>query len=321
MSNVPPSVGNLRGAVDLSSLVNRAAAPASGTATAPSTTVPLPGLVFDATDATFNDFLDLSMTVPLIVELYSPRSEPGTRFSATLQRVVTEYAGRLVLVRVDADANPQLTQAFQTQAVPTVAALIGGRPVALFSGTVDEQQLREVFDQALQLAAQNGVTGAAVVEGSPDAGTEASAEPAEETPAPLPPHHAEAYAAIEQGDYDTAIEEYKTAIAQDPRDTMAVAGLAQVGLLARLKGTAAAQIRAAAAEAPSDPQAQLLVADLDVSGGHLEDAFGRLLDLFPKLDKDAKDAVRVRLLDYFEIAGVDDPRVAKARSRLAALLY
>ncbi|HNP16116.1 MAG TPA: tetratricopeptide repeat protein, partial [Terrimesophilobacter sp.] len=102
---------------------------------------------------------------------------------------------------------------------------------------------------------------------------------------------------------------------------LAVAGLAQVSLLARLDGKTADDIRADAAENPESLEAQLAVADLDVSGGHLEDAFGRLLDLFPGLDPKGRDAVRTRLLSYFEIAGADDPRVASARRRLTSLLY
>ena len=50
-------------------------------------------------------------------------------------------------------------------------------------------------------------------------------------------------------------------------------------------------------------------------------AFDRLLALFPDLDAEGKNKVRSRLLDYFEIVGVDDPRVAKARARLTSLLY
>ena len=77
----------------------------------------------------------------------------------------------------------------------------------------------------------------------------------------------------------------------------------------------------AAAAAPADVEAQLAVADLDVSGGHLEDAFLRLLDLFPTLDQGGKDRVRTRMLDYFEIAGPEDERVAIARRQLTNLLY
>lgn len=332
MSQIPPSATNLRGAVDLTSLVNRAMTanqpPAAGasSSTAPGAEggadVALPSLYFEGTDANFNDFLDLSMTVPVVVDLGAEWSEPNKQLSPVLERVVADYAGRIVLVKVDVDANPQLTQAFQAQSVPAVAAVIGGRPVQLFAGVIPEQQVRDVFEQLLQLAAQNGVTGRATVEGGPaPADADGSGEPVEPAPEPLPPHHAEAYEAIERGDFETAIAEYKTAIAQDPRDFMAVAGLAQVSLLARLAGKSLDEIRSAGASAPDDLDAQLLVADLDVSGGHVDDAFDRLLTLFPKLDAAGKDTVRTRILDYFEIVGVDDPRVVKARARLASLLY
>lgn len=318
MSNVPPPT-NLRGAVDLSSLVNR---PAEGTPAAAAqpgaAALTLPSLYFEGTDANFNDFIDLSTRVPVVVDLGTERSEQWKEFSPVLERVVGGFGGRLVLVRIDVDANPQLTQAFQATAVPTVAALVAGRPVQLFSGAVPEAQLKDVLEQLLQLAAQNGVIDTVTVDG-PSGEPGADAEPAPEPP--LPPLHAEAYEAIDRGDYEGAIRAYRTAIAQDPRDAMAVAGLAQVSLLARLSGHSADELRSAAAEAPKDAAAQLGVADLDISGGHVEDAFDRLLSVFPSLDAAGKEEVRSRLLDYFEIVGVDDPRVAKARARLASLLY
>lgn len=318
MSNVPPPT-NLRGAVDLSSLVNRPAEGAPAAAAQPgAAALTLPSLYFEGTDANFNDFIDLSTRVPVVVDLGTERSQQWKEFSPVLERLVGGFGGRLVLVRIDVDANPQLTQAFQATAVPTVAALVAGRPVQLFSGAVPEPQLKDVLEQLLQLAAQNGVTDTVTVDG-PAAEPGAAAEPAPEPP--LPPLHAEAYEAIDRGDYEGAIRAYRTAIAQDPRDAMAVAGLAQVSLLARLSGHSADELRSAAAEAPKDAAAQLGVADLDISGGHVEDAFDRLLSVFPSLDAAGKEEVRSRLLDYFEIVGVDDPRVAKARARLASLLY
>jgi putative thioredoxin len=264
-------------------------------------------VVREASDATFTAILDLSSTVPVIVEFYGQGIEPS------LGGLVAQYGGRLALATVDGTANPQLVQAFQVQQVPTVAAVVGGRPLQLFTGMLPEAELRDVFEQVLQLAAQNNVTGSIPV--SSDSG-----DPAEPVEVPLPPHHQEAYDAIAAGDFATAIKEYETAIAQNPRDQLAVAGLAQVSLLARLEGADAAAIRSAGA-ASSDLASQLAVADLDVSGGHLDDAFGRLLDLFPTLDQPGKNTVRTRLLDFFEIAGADDPRVIAARRRLTGLLY
>lgn len=320
MSNVPPAA-QLRGAVDLSALVRRANAPqppagqTDAAAGSPASGTPgAPGLVFAATDATFESVLELSNRVPVVVEFFAPGIEPA------LGRLVTSYGGRLVLATVDGQANPQLAQAFQVREVPAVAAVIGGRPVNLFLGMPSDPEVRQVFDELLALAAQNGVTGTIPVGEGPDGPVDGaeSPEPVEE---PLPPHHQEAYDAISDGDYALAISEYQKAIAQNPRDALAVAGLAQVSLLHRLDGASADEIRAAAAAQPGDVAAQLAVADLDVSGGHLDDAFGRLLDLFPTLDADGKNAVRTRLLEFFELAGADDERVQSARRRLTNLLY
>ena len=258
-----------------------------------------------ATDASFTEILDLSQTVPVIVEFY------GQGVPASLAPIVESYAGQIALATVAATTNPQLAQAFQVAEVPTIAAVVAGRPVQLYAGLPPEEEVRAVLDQVLQLAAQQNVTGTLSVDAEP-------AEPVEE---PLPPLHQEAYDAITTGDYATAITAYETAITQNPRDQLAVAGLAQVSLLARLDGAVADDVRAAAAAAPASVGAQLAVADLDVSGGHLEDAFLRLLDLFPSLDPAGKDLVRARLLEYFEIAGAEDPRVAAARRRLTLLLF
>lgn len=324
MTNVPPSAASLRGAVDLSSLVNRPAPGAAGAGQPGqpglpggdqgSAGVPVPALVIPGTDTTFSDFIDLSNLVPVIIQVGSASDAASTQLDPILRGLVAEFSGRFVLITVEATENPQLTQAFQAQVLPTVAAIIGGRPVGLFSGVHPVEQVRDVVEQVLQLAVQQGVTGVAI----PDAESAPAPDPVE---APLPPHHAEAYDAIASGDYDTAIAEYKTAIAQDPRDQLAVAGLAQVSLLKRLQGKTQADIRNDAAAKPNELEPQLLVADLDISGGHIEDAFDRLLSLFPKLDAAGKETVRARVIDLFEVVGLEDPRVIKARARLTGLLY
>ncbi|MCY7412291.1 MAG: tetratricopeptide repeat protein [Salinibacterium sp.] len=336
ITNAGSTGANLRGAVDLSSLLRPktavsgaslgepggagGASGASGASGVSGTNAAAASgaVVRDASDATFTEVLDLSATVPVLVEFYGQGIQPA------LGPVVEQYSGRVALVTVDTTTNPQLVQAFQVQQVPTVAAVVGGRPVQLFVGSVPEQELREVIDQVLQLAAQNGVNGSlpATTPGGSNtqeaaAGTEAGAE----VEPPLPPHHEEAFDAIAAGDFALAIKEYETAIAQNPRDQLAVAGLAQVSLLARLATLSESSVRAAAKAQPDDVPSALNAADLDISGGHLDDAFGRLLDLFASLDAPNKDLVRTRILDYFEIIGADDPGVIAARRRLTGLLY
>jgi putative thioredoxin len=311
LTDVPPGAA-LRGAVDLSALRNRPAPSAAG----PAAPAAAPSLVMDVTDETFPQVLELSRSVPVVIDLWAEWCGPCKQLSPILEKVVVELGGRLVLAKVDVDANPQLSQAFRAQSIPMVVALVGGQPVPLFTGAVPEQQVREVFVQLLQLAAQNGVTGSIEVSG--DDSAPADAEPVEPE---LPPLHAEAYDAIEAGDYTRAITAYEKALAENPRDEDARAGLGQVRLLDRVQGLDLREARAAAAAGPLNVDAQFAVADLDLAGGHVDDAFARLLDLFAALPSDDRVVVRERLLELFALIGDADPRVIRARGRLASLLF
>ena len=309
-----PSPGGLRGAIDLAPLVARQAQAARQTSVqdSASSDQPTSRVVVEVGDAEFGEVVELSRTVPVVVALVDSWSSASQQLIAALRRIVEGAAGRLVLALVDSDASPQITQALQPQSVPTVLALIGGRPVPLFAGAVPEEQLQPLFEQVLELAAQNGVTGSVPAEKTVPA---VDAEPER-----LPPLHAEALDAIDRQDYAAAAGLYRTAIAQDPRDSAAVAALSQVELLDRLDGTTEA-VRSAAAADPKDVSAALAVADLDIAGGAVDEAFGRLLDAFSAADPDGRTIIRTRLLDYFVLIGADDPRVTAARRRLAMLLY
>lgn len=310
MTDISPAA--LRGAVDLSTLRNRPAAPPAG---APAPAAGVADVVVDATDESFGQILELSRTVPVVVDLWAEWCGPCKQLSPIIEKVTRELGGKVLLAKVDVDANPQLAQGFRAQSIPMVVALIAGQPVPMFTGAVPEQQVREVFAQLLQLAAQNGVTGSLDVGEAPAATEEAAEEP------PLPPLHAEAFAAIEIGDYAAAIVAYEKALAENPRDEDAIAGLGQVRLLDRVQKLDLQEARAAAAAGPLDLQAQFDVADLDLAGGHVDDAFGRLLDLFAQLPSDQRTPVRERLIELFGLIGAADPRVVSARNRLSSLLF
>lgn len=323
------------GGIDLSHLAARGAQPGApvspaaagapggaeagpGAGPAAGQVVDVPSLVLDVTDATFEQIAQLSGVVPVVFDLWAEWCQPCKTLGPVLEKVTRELGGRLLLAKVDVDANPGLAQAFQAQSIPTVVAMVGGRPVPLFQGAVPEAQVREVFGQLLQLAEQNGVTGRLSAPDADAAGDPADAEPAEPQ---IPAAHVPAVEAAERGDYDTAVTEWKAVLAKSPADAEARAALVQVQLLQRLQGRSADEIRRAAGDAPTDVDAQLAVADLDVSGGHVEDAFLRLLELFPGADDAGRTAIRERLLELFEVVGVADPRVSAARGRLANLLY
>src|SRR6185437_9838025 len=127
--------------------------------------------------------------------------------------------GRWVLATVDVDTNPQVAQAFQIQSIPTLFAIVKGQPIPLFQGAQPEAQVRQVLNQLLLMAAENGVTGR--VDGTPGA----APKPAAPVEPPIEPEIDEATDAIERGDLDAAEDAYQRLLARRPADVDARAGL------------------------------------------------------------------------------------------------
>jgi putative thioredoxin len=291
----------LAGAVDLSGLVkkNQASPPASATSDA---------LVRDVDDRSVAALVELSKTVPVILEVY------GGEVAPVLGPIIESYQGRFVLGTVRGESAPELVKALQVEGIPTVLALIAGQPVPLFKGIPAEQEVRTILDQVLGFAKENGVTGQVDPGPAPDAEGD-QAEPA------LPPLHQEAFDALSRNDLPGAKAAYQKALAEAPADADAAAGLAQVELLERVYALDADQARRAASEEPESVERALDVADLDISGGHIEDAFVRVLGLYSAASDEDKECLRERLLTYFTIVGQAAPEVKKARAHLTSLMF
>ena len=269
--------------------------------------VQVESLVFATSTQEFNSVVELSMTVPVIVDLWAQWCQPCKQLSPVLTKVIESYEGKMVLATVDVDAHPQIQQAFQAQSIPTVIAIIKGQPMQLFQGTLPEAQIRRVFDQVLTVCQQNGVTGRAVTSA--------------QSRTPTGPAHPEAHAALEAGDLEAAEQAYETVLNDTPGDQEAQQGLAHVRLLRRTQDMDAAEVRATAANNPEDIQAAMRCADLDMVGGHVEDSFARLLQVIRSATPEDKEQLRKHLLELFTVAGESDSRVTQARSRLMRALF
>lgn len=274
-------------------------------------------LVIDVDEAGFErDVLERSAEVPVVIDFWAEWCEPCKQLGPILERLAQAYAGRFVLAKVDVDQNQALFQQFGVQGIPAVFAVIAGQALPLFQGAAPEAQIREVLDQLIQAAEERfGIVGAPV-----DPSAEAEVEQ-QEPEAPVDPVLAAAEQSLAAGDAEGAAEAYQRALDANPADAEAKLGLARAELIRRVRELDPAAVRKEAADNPGDATAQLRVADLDLSGGHVEDAFGRLVETVRRGAGDDRNAARVRLLELFEVVGPEDPRVVAARSALARVLF
>ena len=312
---------SLAGAVDLEALKHQVKAEPGQAGGAPAAG----GYVIDTTENTFQAMVQTSATFPILLLLWVPTDDRLFSMARALGDAVNGLNGQIQLSRIDIATNPSIAQALQVQGAPALFALISGRPMPLLQGLPGDDELKQLTDEVIpkiiQAAAQSGVNGTAPYSGDPDSDAAASPGATGADTEQVPPEHAEAHRLAEEGDYAGAAAEYARVMESDPSDALAAREHAKALLLARSGSADVREVRAAAAAAPDDVEAQLAVADIDMIGGQIQDAFDRLLDFLAAGHKGDLEAVRQRLLEYFTIPEPTDPRLARARRRLATLMY
>jgi len=293
----PPVGPSIAGAVDLSALKQRASAPSDGQGSGAPAGVEITEANFEA------EVLVRSNQVPVVVVLWSPRSDASVQLANTLGTLAAQDGGKWALASVNVDTTPRVAQVFGVQAVPTVVALAAGQPLSSFQGLQPAEQLRGWIDSLLNATAGK-------LSGGGDAGE----------PEQVDPELAQARAHLDAGDFDAALSAYQKILDAKPNHPEAKGAVRQIAFLQRATSRAPGAIVAADAN-PDDIESAFAAADVEILQQNPAAAFDRLIALVKRTAGDDRTKVRTRLVELFELFDPADPEIIEARRKLANALY
>ena len=299
----------MAGAVDLSGLKQRAQQKAStsgptGPGAEPGGAAAEPGGT-EITEANFEEVVIVrSDEVPVVVALWSPRSDACVELIDTLSGLAAADNGKWSLATVNVDAAPRVARIFGVEAVPTVVALAAGQPISSFQGVQPADQLRRWLDSLL--SATDGKL----------KGSGGSVDSAEE----VDPELAQAREELEAGDFAAAKQSYQAVLDVNPGSVEAKGAIRQIAFLARATEQRPDAVAVADA-APGDIAAAFAAADVEILNQDVSAAFERLITLVRSTSGDERTSVRTRLIELFELFDPADPEVVAGRRNLANALY
>ena len=284
----------------------------------------------DATTQSFAaDVIEASQQTPVIVDFWAPWCGPCKQLAPILEKTVRDAGGKVALVKINIDENPEIAQQLRIQSIPAVFAFDKGQPVDGFMGAQPESQIKRFVERLV------GPMG----------------------PSPLEQALEQAKDALDAGDFASASNIYGQILRQVPGEAAAIAGLVRClvgagdlqearelvdGLddealknadvesavsalaLAEQAGEAdgdTAELQARLAQDPGDHQARFDLAMAYHGAGRNEQAVDELIEIIRRDREWNEQAARQQLLKLFEALGHADPLTVAGRRKLSSILF
>ena len=284
-------------------------------------------LIKDATAETFQaDVMDASMQQPVVVDLWAPWCGPCKQLQPALEKVIAKAGGKVRLVKVNIDEEPQIARALRVQSIPAVFAFDKGQPVDGFVGAQSESQIKEFVERLI------GPVG----------------------PTPIEQALEQAQAALDAEDFDQAVAVFQQVLQHEAGNIDAIAGLGRAllglgktddvrdlvdslddetraddrihGLIAQLELLADGAVDIAPLTArieanADDHEARLELAKAFAAMNRRDEAVDHLIEIIKRKRDWNEEAARKELINFFDAFGPTDPATIEGRKKLSAAWF
>lgn len=289
-----------------------------------------------AVDRFRKDIVEPSMTKLVVLDFWAEWCGPCKALTPVLEKVCADYADKgVVLAKINVDEEQFIAAQFQVRSIPTVYAMFQGQPVADLTSARTESQLSAMLDQLLaQLPIGGGAEAAPEIGEFVAMGEEILAGGDGERAAgifsqvvEMAPDSAVAHAGLIRSllaagradDAQAHAASLDEKLAADPAVKAALAALELAG--DKVDDSELQALRAAAAERPSDMEAQMAFAEAAFAAGERDAAADTLLAMI-RADREWNEgAARARLVKMFEAVGLEDPWAVATRRKLSTVLF